>query len=149
MSKFTVLGVELEYDFFDADELEKYEAENLKVDEDFNNIDYKGMSNADGLRAQCKIINTFFDNMFGAGTADRLFHGKNNIKDHLEAFAIVTSTAVNSETDLRSVTDRYNPNRAQRRFDQKNANRQNGGNGNFNPNGNRKNGNKYGNGHRG
>ena len=150
MSKITVLGQELEFDFFDADELERYEGENLKVEEDFNKLDYKSMSNADALRAQCRIINVFFDNLFGEGTAEKLFHGKSNIKDHLEAFATVTNQALSSDTELQKATSMYTPNRAQRRFEAKAVVRQqNGGSGNYNPNANRKNGNKHGSGHRG
>jgi len=135
MSKIIVLGVELEYDFFDADELEKYQQENQMVVNEINAIDFTKMSPPDGMREQCKIVNTFFDNMFGHGTAERLFHGKSNIKDHLEAFAAVTNAGLSSNAELRSISDRYNPNRAQRRFEQKNANR--------------KNGNKHGSGHHG
>ena len=149
MSKITVLGVELEYDFFDADELEKYETETLKVNEDFGNLDYKGMSNADAIRAQCKIIKTYFDNLFGEGTSERLFHGKNNYKDCMEAFAALTNEALSTDTELQSIANRYTPNRAQRRFEQKNANRQNGGSGQPVPYAKHRNGNKHGSGNRG
>ena len=162
MSKITVLGVELEYDFFDADLLEKYEAENLHLNEEFSKLDYDSMSNADALRAQCQIVNNFFDHVFGAGTADTLFHGKCNIKDHLIAFSdvvkysttrdnelrdIVVKYSTTRDNELRDIMNQYTPNRAQRRFDQKNANRQNGGSGN-NPNAYRRNGNKNRSGHR-
>lgn len=147
MSKITVLGVELEYDFFDADLLEKYEAENLHLNEEFSKLDYDSMSNADALRAQCQIVNNFFDHVFGAGTADTLFHGKCNIKDHLIAFSDVVKYSTTKDNELRDIMNQYTPNRAQRRFDQKNANRQNGGSGN-NPNAYRRNGNKNRSGHR-
>ena len=114
MSKITVLGQELEFDFFDADELERYEGENLKVEEDFNKLDYKSMSNADALRAQCRIINVFFDNLFGEGTAEKLFHGKSNIKDHLNAFAAITNAAVTSDQEIGALRGRYSPERAGR-----------------------------------
>lgn len=117
MSKYTVHGVELEFDFFDADELERYTEENKKVGDEFDSLDYSAMSNADALRAQCRIIDTFFDRLFGEGTAEKLFHGKSNIKDHLEAFAEITNHALTSDAELKSISNRYTLNRAQRRAD--------------------------------
>lgn len=148
MSTFTVFGRELEYDFFDADELERYQDANARVDKEFKKLNYNAMSTADALRAQCSIINTFFDTVFGKGTAAELFGGKNNIKDHLEAFAEVTNAALDTDKEMRRLSDsveaRYSPNRAQRRFEAKNGNGQNRGNNQHPQNGKQKNGNRYG-----
>ena len=52
-------------------------------------------------------------------TAERLFHGKNNIKDHMEAFGIVTDAAMDSSEGFRAMAAKYSPNRAERRAEQK------------------------------
>ncbi len=115
-----VSGVELEFDFYDADQLEVYERENKVLVDKIQNPDlYEGKSTADSLRFQCKIVNEFFDNVFGYGTAERLFHGKNNIKNHMEAFGIVTDAAMDSSEEFRAMAAKYSPNRAERRAEQK------------------------------
>ncbi len=111
-----ILGVELEYDFFDADQLEVYERENKRVAEDIKEpSQYEGKSTADALRIQCGIVDRFFDAVFGTGTAKRLFHGKANIRDHMEAFGIVAQNASNSRAEFEAIENKYTPNRAERR----------------------------------
>ena len=57
--RIVVLGKELEYDFFDADLLEKYEKENLRVKERIQEpTQYAGKTTADSLRIQCGIVNS-------------------------------------------------------------------------------------------
>lgn len=115
-----VLGVELEFDFYDADQLEVYERENKKVADTIKEpTQYKGKSTADAIRIQCGIVDKFFDNVFGTGTARRIFKGKNNIKDHMEAFGIMADAAMESNVEFDAMADKYSPNRAERRAGKK------------------------------
>ncbi len=116
-----ILGVELEFDFYDADQLEVYERENQKVVEQVKEpTQYEGKSASESIRIQCGIIDTFFDNVFGSGTAKRLFHGKANLRDHMEAFGIMSQGSVNSRKELDAIGGKYTPNRAGRRQTDKN-----------------------------
>lgn len=120
-----ILGMELEFDFFDADQLEIYEKENMRVVERVKEpTQYEGKSTADSIRIQCTVINDFFDAVFGQGTSDKLFKGRNNLKDHMEAFGIMANEAMESRKDLDAVMDKYGSNRAERRR-QKELGRQN------------------------
>lgn len=111
-----IFGVELEIDFFDADQLEAYERENYKVAKDINEpTQYEGKSTSDSIRIQCNIIDKFFDAVFGPGTSKKLFRGKANIRDHMEAFGIVAKSAMDSRGELDAVKKKYSPNRATRR----------------------------------
>lgn len=111
-----ILGVELEFDFMDADQLETYERENQRVAERIKEpTQYQGKSTADSLRIQCRIVDDFFDSLFGPGTAQKLFKGKANIRDHMEAFGIMAQGAVNARKELDEIEDKYTPNRAERR----------------------------------
>ena len=115
-----VMGKDLEYDFFDADNIEKYETCNLRVRERIGEkTQYEGLSTADAIRLQCSIINDFFDELFGAGTSKELFKGKSNIKDHMESFAVVADAAKSCGQELTALGDKYNPNRVERRAQQK------------------------------
>ncbi len=111
-----ILGVELEYDFFDADQLEVYERESQKVAEEIKKpTQYEEKSTADALRIQCRILNNFFDTVFGPGTAQKIFKGKDNIRDHMEAFGIMAQGSANARVELAEIEDKYTPNRAERR----------------------------------
>ena len=85
-----VLGVELELDIFDADVYETYEAAVNDVSRKVNeNIKMEGQKTSQKLRFQCVTIKEFFDTVFGSGTAEKLFHGKNNIKACADAYLAV------------------------------------------------------------
>lgn len=120
-----VLGVELEYDFFDADQLEVYETANKKVvDRIKEPTQYDGKSTSEALKIQCRIVNEFFDEVFREGTSEKVFGGKNNIKDHMEAFAIVASEAGNAIGELDRISDKYSLNRTERRQAERNQQKQ-------------------------
>lgn len=116
-----ILGVELEFDFYDADQLEVYERENQKVVEQIRDpAQYEGKSASASIRIQCRIVDTFFDNVFGAGTSKRLFHGKANLRDHMEAFGIMSQSSVDARGELDAIEKKYTANRAERRQTKKN-----------------------------
>lgn len=120
-----ILGVELQFDFFDADELEIYERENKRVvDRIKEPTQYEDKTTAEALRIQCGIVNDFFNAVFGEGTADKIFKGKNNIKDHMEAFGIVANEAMSCRGKFDAMADKYSPNRAKRRQEQRQQNKQ-------------------------
>lgn len=115
-----IFGIELELDLFDADQLELYEKECKKVADRVNEKGcYAGKSAADSIRYQCKVVDEFFDSLFGKGTADMIFKGKSNIKDHMEAFGIVTSEQEKTNAEFKQIVGKYTPNRAERRQEQK------------------------------
>lgn len=112
--RIVVLGKELEYDFFDADLLEKYEKENLRVKERIQEpTQYDGKTTADSLRIQCGIVNDFFDEVFGNGTSEELFGGKNNIKEPHGGFCFCAGAAMSCNGELKALTVKYSPNRAE------------------------------------
>ena len=116
MGMIEINGIQLEFDVFDADTLEVYEAANKKLLERLNDPnEYGDKSNADKIRKQCSIVDEFFDSVFGPGTANNLFKGKANIRVHMDAFGIVSLEAQNSDNVFADLKDKYTANRAQRR----------------------------------
>ena len=98
-----VLGVELELDILDADVYEVYEAAVNEVSRKVTeNDELEGQKTSQKLRFQCTTIKEFFDEVFGPGTADRLFPGKNNIKDCIDAYLAVLKTFKEVASDLRT-----------------------------------------------
>lgn len=93
----TIMGVELELDVFDVDVYEQYEKELREVDRKVNHSPQaeKFKTPAEKLRYQCTVVKEFFDAVFGSGTAEKLFHGRNNIKDCNDAYmAVIEATGV-------------------------------------------------------
>ena len=88
--KVNVLGVDLEIDIYDVDVFEKFEKEVTDVKRKADEPS-KGKTNAQVLRRHCAIVKEFFDNVFGQGTSEELFHGKDNIKDCTDAYLKVIS----------------------------------------------------------
>lgn len=101
-----ISGVELELDIYDVDVYEKYEHEVNEVSRKVNESpEGQGLSTAESLRYQCCVVNEFFDAVFGPGTSEELFHGKNNIRDTNEAYLTVIKAV---SADMGAYTDSVN-----------------------------------------
>ena len=83
-----VLGVELELDIYDVDVYEKLEKEVAEVKRKTDETEQEE-NNAKKLRRHCAIVKEFFDNVFGPGTSEKVFKGKDNIKDCTDAYIMV------------------------------------------------------------
>ena len=101
-------NVKLEGDLMDADFMEKFEMAMVKMRD--SALEAKRQSfptAAANYRAQCEVVNTCFDEIFGAGTAVKLFGGKMNVMDHLMAIEKVSEWAAGEPKALNDLTNRY------------------------------------------
>lgn len=101
-------NVKLEGDLMDADFMEKFETAMVKMRD--SALEAKRQSfptAAANYRAQCEVVNTCFDEIFGAGTAVKLFGGKMNVMDHLMAIEKVSEWAADERKALNDLTNRY------------------------------------------
>lgn len=101
-------NVKLEGDLMDADFMEKFETALVKMRD--SALEAKRQSfptAAANYRAQCEVVNTCFDEIFGAGTAVKLFGGKMNVMDHLKAIEKVSEWAAGERKALNDLTNRY------------------------------------------
>ena len=118
--KVVIYGETFDFDFLDADEMERAEAVIAKVQQR-NTVDaYKGMSQSQMIRKQCGIISDFFDELFGEGSSARIFKGKCNLVQSLGAFEAFINAKEDSIKEVSALRDKYDPNRAQRRAEKKN-----------------------------
>ena len=116
MSVLTINGTELEFDLFDADVMEKYETANQIVRTKMKDTSlYAGKTTAENMRTQCEIVDEFFDSVFGAGTAQKVFVKAGNLRERIEAFGAVADEAKVCGQEMKALTDKYSANRAQRR----------------------------------
>lgn len=117
MSAFVYNGVSLEVNFADADFVEVFEDANKAVLDGIEQIkgNSKGKGNAALMREQCALINDMFDTIFGEGTAEMLFGGKNDVIDHFEAFGALVDMASEPNRKVNDITNKYlQKNNAQR-----------------------------------
>lgn len=85
MSKFEINGVELEYDAFDMDTVEKFTAAKQEVADQVTALaDTKDIVKVG--RAQCKAVKGFFDTVFGEGMGEKVCGEKDNLKACAEAY---------------------------------------------------------------
>lgn len=101
-------NVKLEGDLMDADFMEKFETAMVKMRD--SALEAKRQSfptAAANYRAQCEVVNTCFDEIFGAGTAVKLFGGKMNVMDRLMAIEKVSEWAAGERKALNDLTNRY------------------------------------------
>lgn len=133
MATITINGIDLELNLLDADVLEKYENLNAEI---VNKIQeptqYQGISTAEGMRKQCRYVEEFFDKLFGAGTAEKVFGGGNDLAVRMDAFAQVAAASKGIRGQLTSISDKYGvgriQNREQRRQQAKHGNGKHKGN---------------------
>ena len=121
MANININGKQLELDLLDADVMEKYETLNQEIVEKIQEPEqYKGLTNAQGMRLQCKYIDEFFDKLFGNGTAGELFTTSGNLGARLDAFAAVAQASTQAKNDIDGISNKYGVgrlNREQRRAD--------------------------------
>ena len=96
--------VKLEGDLMDADFMEQLEQSMSKMRDTAQATQRENFPTAP---AQCEVVNVCFDEIFGAGTADRLFHGKMNVMEHLKAIEKVSEWAASERKTLNDFTNRY------------------------------------------
>ena len=108
--------IEVDFDFLDADDVERFEKEAKRVKEACEMKNKEEMSYSEVIREECNIIDTFFDNVFGEGTSEKLFNGKKNLNEHIKAFEDIVNKKIEQQRDLQNTLNRYQPNREQRRY---------------------------------
>lgn len=101
-------GIKLEGDLMDADFMEKFESSMIKMRDSAQAKKREALPTAAAnYRAQCEVVNTCLDEIFGAGTAQKLFGGKMNVMEHLKAIEKVSEWAAGERKTLNDFTNRY------------------------------------------
>ena len=60
-----ILDKEIEFDFFDAEQMERYEKESEIAQKELNSIDINKMKQSELINKTCETIEKCFDNVFG------------------------------------------------------------------------------------
>lgn len=123
-----ILSKEIDFDFFDAKQMEIYEKESgiasKKITEIIANI--KNLKQSEMINKTFDVIENCFNNIFGENISKEIFEGKRNLKLCFQAFKDLVAARkeqeneVNKEAEelnkeLKSIGVEYKPNRATRR----------------------------------
>lgn len=112
-----ILDEEIEFDFLDAEDVERLEKAIDNTKKELEKIDdRKSLSQL--IRETCEIINKCFDDLFGNGISNKLFKGKYNMKLCLQAFRELVEEKERQEKEFDNEIDsfsKYLPNRKTRR----------------------------------
>lgn len=123
-----ILEKEVDFDFFDGEQMEKYEKESEIAQKEISTMmaNIKTMKQSELINKTCEIIEKCFDNIFGDGSSKEIFKGKRNFKLCLKAFKDLVKARKEQEDELdvemsdfekelKEIGLEYKPNRATRR----------------------------------
>lgn len=110
-----IKDIEIDFDLLDADDIERFE-NGLKEVTEKSQIEEE-LSYSEAIRRECKIVEDFFDYVFGEGISQKIFKGKMNLTEHIEVFKDIVNEKIKKEKELETMFDKYKPNRNERRYD--------------------------------
>ncbi len=114
-----ILNTELEFNFSDADDMERFEKAHVKAEKLLNEYETDGKKASEAIREYCKIVFNCFDEIFGDGTAKKIFGEKTNLNSCIEAFKDLIKAKIDQEkefeNEITNIKNKYSPNRAVRR----------------------------------
>lgn len=113
--------IEVEFSFTDADCLERLENASRKVKEKAELKEKEKLDLSEAIRQECQILDEFFDDTFGEGTAKKIFKGKKDLQKHMELFTDIMNAKIEATKATQNLYDtleykaKYMPNRENRR----------------------------------
>ena len=95
-----VLETEIDFDFYDAEQMKKLEANIDKINKEVNKIKVDKMKQSQFINKFCTIIENGFDNIFGEGTSKEIFKEKRNFKLCVQAFRDLVKARQEQEKEV-------------------------------------------------
>lgn len=111
-----ILGKEFDFDFYDADQMEKVENAIQKVEEEtkkLNNL--KQQKSSEVIRKTCKILFDFFDTCLGKNASKEIFGEKTSLTLCVKAYEDFINAKKEIEKQFEDISKRYTPNRVSKR----------------------------------
>ena len=105
MAKFTINDVELEFDIYELENAEKYEAQIEKMRK-VGEMAAKETGLARSIKLQCEAIFDFIDTLFGEGSAKKLFGERTNLVNCANVYYKVISEIAKDRSALPNVHSR-------------------------------------------
>lgn len=120
-----ILDTEIEFDFYNAEQAEKFEKYADIATQELNNINANKMKQSIFIKTVCEIVEKCFSNIFGEDISTKIFNNKKDfhlcirafkdlVKSRLEQENIVAKEIEDLQKEMTQATDKYS-NRATRR----------------------------------
>lgn len=112
-----ILGIEVEFDFADADDLEKFERAYPVTIQELESIKFDEEKASSSIRKFCDAIFKFFDEIFGQGSSEKIFNGKRNYQKCLNAFKEIVDIKKEQDKEIDTsleYLEKYSPDRVKR-----------------------------------
>ncbi len=104
----TIKGIDFDVSFTDADVIERYENAAMKMrDAVADKTKFKGMSTANALREQCRIMEEFIDTTLECDSLNVLFGGKNDLLEHMKVCDEMNTRAAEAKKALADISNKY------------------------------------------
>ena len=75
-----VLETEIDFDFYDEEQMKKFDIGSNEIIEGINSIKLEKMKQSEFIAKFCSIIEEGFDKIFGEGTSKKIFKQRRNFK---------------------------------------------------------------------
>lgn len=95
-----ILGKEIEFDFFDADKMEKWDKCTEKMKNAINKLDVNNMKQYEFIKKFCEAIEKCFDEVFGEGSSKEIFEGKQNFRLCVKAYKDLVQARKEQDKEL-------------------------------------------------
>lgn len=95
-----VLETEIDFDFYDAKQMENFETNIESMKEKINQINPEEMKQSEFINEFCSIIEEGFDKIFGADTSKKIFEGKRNFKLCVQVFRDLVKARQKQEKEV-------------------------------------------------
>lgn len=118
-----IKGLEFDVSFTDADTVERYEEAAYEMKEavaDRNR--FKGMSTAEAMREQCRVMENYIDKTLDTNASDLLFGGRMDLLEHMEVCEELNARAAEARKAVADISNKYT--QKQQSFQQKGGNAQ-------------------------
>lgn len=121
-----ILDTEIEFNFYNVEQMEKFEKYSEIASKELSNIDTNKMKQSEFLKRVCEIVENCFNNIFGEDTSSKIFKNKKDFHLCIKAFKDLVKARIEQENamgkeidelqkEMESISTEYSPNRATRR----------------------------------
>ena len=95
-----ILNQEIQFDFYDAEQMQHFDEYTTKTISEINKIDYKNSKQSYFISTICSIIEECFDSLFGKGSSEKIFKGRKNFKLCIQAFKDLVRARKEQEKEI-------------------------------------------------
>lgn len=95
-----ILETEIDFDFYDAMQMQKFEANADEMSKKIKEIKPSEMKQSEFVIAICEIVEQGFNSIFGENISEKIFKGKKNFKLCIQAYRDLVKAREQQEKEV-------------------------------------------------